>query len=145
MLIGWCGCIMPWKTAAIFAHVLCTPYNPAPVYSIVWSHISLPGLSVHAGLFFHCCQNSPSSDVDYMIFVMCTWSFCVHIDTGEPQSIVLIMSTWFICMHVHTGEPRCIVFIMCTWSFCIHIRTGEPQFIVSPAGAGASFAVTCWW
>ena len=44
-------------------------------------------LLVHAGLFW-CFHSPPNSDMDYRIFNMCMWSFCMRIHTGDPQFIV---------------------------------------------------------
>ena len=40
------------------------------------------GLLVHSGLF-SCFQHPPSSDMDYMIFYVCLWSFCISMHAGE--------------------------------------------------------------
>ena len=48
LLVIW---LVPRETAAFWAHALCTPYNPAPVYTFIRNHV--PGVYVCLAVTWH--------------------------------------------------------------------------------------------
>ena len=58
------------------AHILCIPYNHAPVFSIARHQIR----PLRAG--FKCLYDPQNSDMDYRVVDTCVWSFCMCIHWG---------------------------------------------------------------
>ena len=54
---------------------------------------------------FLCLHNPPNSDMDYMIFNMCMWYFCMFIHMGDP-GYSLIQRTFVVCTEFDFGENQ---------------------------------------
>ena len=87
LIVTW---LVPGKTPAVWAQVLCTPYNHAPVYSVIWNHMFIWSFSA--------CW-------DILAFPQST-----EFQHGLHAGLLMCICMWSVCMHRHMGWPHFIVF-----------------------------------
>ena len=97
------------ETAATSVHVLCTPYNNVPDYSVIQSYMR-SGLLVHAGLF-ECFHIPHLFAKDYNVIFLCLcdlfvlmWSFCMCMYTRGTSVYGLI---WRAFVESAQNLTRC--------------------------------------
>ena len=151
----WCTYSTIWlfvagaiKTAVIMVHILCTPHNHPPVYSVIQSHIHSSGLLNACWIISIMHQTLTWTTAS----LTCVYLCMVYLSTVSLTCVYLCMvyiyiySIFNLCISLHgistvslTCVYLCMVYLPTVSLTCVYLHRG-PRFIVSTKGLVADIS-----
>ena len=114
--------LVPRETAAISAHVLCTPYNHAPVYSVTLFEPTQVGCV--AACFV--TKEKKVSNLIHYLHVLLPWQVLSPCGDKLCQKVYLLHDLSFLCQHHYNLFSSshdvyvCVCVCVCV---CVYLRT----------------------
>ena len=137
-VVYWqCYLVVTWlvlrETAAVSAQVLCTPYNHAPVYSVIQRYIG----RVHVCLAVTCHLHSWQDDQDLLRATAVTQGWVTQAATNDfnmqPQTVMILLLVKCILLYNAWHQstkcriPMIVVVCICRLCeeyVCVCVRVG---------------------